>query len=235
MLRPGETILDIGCGWGGMLVFAALNYQVKGLGVTLSPNQKAFASLRIKKLGLEDKIQIRLQDYRELKGTFDKIVSIGMYEHVGKRFQNKFMEKISGLLKPGGLGLLHTIGKDAPSPTDPWTLRYIFPGGYLPSLSEITHAMGEKGLSVWDVENLRLHYARTLDLWAQQFEKNWNKATKMTDIAFARRWRLFLRSSAAGFRYGQTRLFQLLFSKGLKNDHPLTREHIYSTTKALSP
>ncbi|KIX12707.1 SAM-dependent methyltransferase [Dethiosulfatarculus sandiegensis] len=235
MLKPGDTLLDIGCGWGGMLIFAASNYRIKGLGVTLSPNQEAFARRRIEELGLAGKIQVRLQDYRQVEGQFDKIVSIGMYEHVGKRFQKKFMQKVSSLLKPGGLGLLHTIGKDTPSPTDPWTLRYIFPGGYLPSLSEITGAMGEKGLSIWDVENLRLHYAHTLDLWADKFETNWEKAIEMTDRSFARRWRLFLRSSAAGFRYGQTRLFQLLFCKGLNNKLPLTREHIYALREPVRP
>jgi cyclopropane-fatty-acyl-phospholipid synthase len=227
MLSRGETLLDIGCGWGGMLIHAARNYGVKGLGNTLSRHQYEYARRKIEELGLQDRIEVILEDYRHLTGKFDKIVSIGMFEHVGKEYIPDFMEKASDLLKPRGLGLLHTIGKETGSPTDPWTLRYIFPGGYLPSLSEIAFHMGEAGLSILDVENLRLHYARTLDLWARNFEANIQRVREMFEEAFVRMWRLYLNASSAGFKYAETRLYQLLFSNGLNNQLPITREHVY--------
>ncbi len=141
-LRPGETLLDIGCGWAGMLIYAATQYGVQGLGNTLSQNQYEYANRKIRDLKLQDKVQIILADYRDLSGSFDKVVSIGMFEHVGKRFIPVFMSKVSRLLKRGGLGLLHTIGRETNAHTDPWIKRYIFPGGYLPNLMEILDAHG---------------------------------------------------------------------------------------------
>ncbi|MBW1711194.1 MAG: class I SAM-dependent methyltransferase [Deltaproteobacteria bacterium] len=227
MLKEGETLLDIGCGWGGMLIYAASKYGVKGRGVTLSRHQHEYANEEIDRLGLKDLVSVEYKDYRELDGKFDKIVSIGMFEHVGKRYIPNFMKKIADLLAVGGVGLLHTIGKDRPTATDPWTLKYVFPGGYLPCLTEITREMGRCGFSVLDVENLRLHYAKTLEKWIENYERNAGKVMAMFDQVFVRRWRLFLHSSAAGFKYGNTRLFQVLFSNGLNNHLPLTREHVY--------
>ena len=178
-------------------------------------------------MGLEDQIKVIYKDYRQLNGKFDKVISIGMFEHVGKKFIPIFIEKVSDLLKNGGLGLLHTIGKDTPSPGDPWTLKYIFPGGYIPCLSEIVHEMGKTGFSILDVENLRQHYAKTLEHWAENYEQNVEKVREMFDEAFVRRWRLFLNGSIAGFRYGNTRLFQVLFSNGINNELPPTRAHVY--------
>jgi cyclopropane-fatty-acyl-phospholipid synthase len=226
-LRPGEKLLDIGCGWGGMLIYAAQNYGITGLGITLSPNQYKRANRKIEELGLHISIKVVTGDYREIDGEFDKFVSIGMFEHVGKEFIPVFMKKLSSLLKKGGIGLLHTIGKEAQSLGDPWILRYIFPGGYIPNLPEIVGEMGLVGLSVLDVENLRFHYGHTLDSWADNYEKNLEKVRVMFDEAFVRMWRLFLNACSVGFKYGSSRLYQILFSNGLNNELPLTRKHLY--------
>jgi cyclopropane-fatty-acyl-phospholipid synthase len=178
-------------------------------------------------LGLQDNIRVVYQDYREMEGQFDKFVSIGMFEHVGKKYYPVFYKKVGQLLKPGGVGLLHSIGKDTPSGGDAWTGKYIFPGGYIPTIEEMTGGAGKDGFSILDVENLRLHYARTLDYWLENYERNIDKVKEMFDESFVRRWRLFLASSSAGFRYGQIRLFQMLFSNGLNNDLPMTRDHVY--------
>ncbi len=228
LLSPGESLLDIGCGWGGMLIYAAQKYGITGVGNTLSQNQYEYARDKIKKLGLQDKIKILCLDYRELSGKFDKIVSIGMFEHVGKKFIPVFVKKVSNLLKRKGLGLLHTIGKDTPSPIDPWTFNYIFPGAYLPILDEILREMGKNGFSILDVENLRLHYAKTIDHWAENYENNVEKVKKMFDDKFVRQWRLFLNGASAEFKYGMSRLYQILFTKGLNNTLPTTRSHVYT-------
>jgi cyclopropane-fatty-acyl-phospholipid synthase len=187
-LQPGEKLVDIGCGWGGMLIYAAQNYGVEGLGNTLSHNQCEWATRKIKELRLHNKIEVVLADYRDLTGQFDKFVSIGMFEHVGKTFIPVFMNEISNLLKEGGTGLLHTIGKDAESPGDLWILKYIFPGYYIPSLAEIVGQMGLTGLSILDVENLRFHYAHTLDHWADSYGKNVETVRCMFDESFVRMW-----------------------------------------------
>ncbi|MGD8774250.1 MAG: cyclopropane-fatty-acyl-phospholipid synthase family protein [Syntrophobacterales bacterium] len=226
-LQPGEELVDIGCGWGGMLIYAAQNYGISGLGNTLSRNQYESAKTRIKELGLQDRIEIVLADYREISGKFDKFVSIGMFEHVGKAFIPVYMRTVSNLLKKGGTGVLHTIGKDAESRSDAWILKYIFPGGYVPNLPEIVDEMGRAGFSILDLENLRFHYGHTLDQWADNYEKNVEQVRNMFGESFVRMWRLFLNASSAGFKYGSSRLFQILFSNGLNNELPLTRKHLY--------
>ena len=226
-LQPGEKLVDIGCGWGGMLIYAAQKYGIKGLGNTLSRNQCESANRKIEELGLQNQIEVVSKDYRELTGKFDKFVSIGMFEHVGKAFIPVFMRKVSQLLKKGGIGLLHTIGKNIESPGDPWITKYIFPGGYIPKLAEIVREMGRSGFPIMDVENLRFHYGHTLDRWADSYEENVEKVRCMFDESFVRMWRLYLHACSAGFKYGSSRLYQILFSNGLNNELPLTRKHLY--------
>ncbi len=225
MLKPSDTLVDIGCGWGGMLLHSAQNYGIRGTGITLSENQNQFAARRIEELGLGDQIEIKLQDYRHLCGKFDKFVSIGMFEHVGKAFIPVYLKKVAKLLKKGGVGLLHTIAKDVASATDAWMLRYIFPGGYIPSLPETLREMGRAGLCILDVEGLRLHYGKTLDIWIGNFERNVGKIREMFDENFVRMWRLYLNASSAGFKYNGTRVYQILFSNGLNNDLPIVRHY----------
>ena len=227
MLSPEDTLVDIGCGWGGMLMHSANSYGIKGTGITISQNQHRHASRRIEESGLGNRIDVKLMDYRQLSGKFDKFVSIGMFEHVGKNFIPVYMRKVAELLKKGGIGLLHTISKDLESPTDAWMVRYIFPGGYVPSLPETVREMGRAGLCILDIEGLRLHYGRTLDCWKANFEKNIGKVQEMFDQRFVRMWRLYLNAASAGFKYGGTRVYQILFSNGLNNDLPTGRDYMY--------
>jgi cyclopropane-fatty-acyl-phospholipid synthase len=226
-LKAGETLVDIGCGWGGMLIYAAKHYGVRGVGCTLSKEQVEYAVDLVKRQGLEKDISIVFEDYRNLQGKFDKFVSIGMFEQVGKQFIPTFMEKVKSILNTGGLGLLHTIGQERPVPGDPWTLKYIFPGGYIPTLDEIVRTMGEAKLNPTDVENLRPHYARTVEEWSARFEVHIKKIEAMYDASFVRMWRMFLKGCVANFRYGDMRLYHVLFTNGLNNTVPLTREHLY--------
>jgi cyclopropane-fatty-acyl-phospholipid synthase len=226
-LRPGQTLLDVGCGWGALVIHAARAHGVRAVGCTLSTEQAELARQRVHDAGLDERVEVRLQDYRDVSGSFDRWVSVGMAEHVGKAFFSPFATSIARLLRPGGVGLLHLIGKDRVSPGDPWTLTYIFPGSYIPALPEVTGHLGRHGLVVADVENLRLHYARTLECWRQRFEARAAEVEAMLGRRFVRMWRLFLTSSAAGFRYGDTRLYQIVFSNGPSNELPETREDLY--------
>ena len=210
-----------------MLIYAASRYGIKGTGCSLSKEQVELARKRVEEAGLKGKVEILLKDYRDLEGTFDKFVSIGMFEHVGKGFIPLFTEKMKALLKPGGAGLLHTIGKEQATSGDPWVMKYIFPGGYIPNLPTIVEVMGKKGLVPLDIENLRLHYALTLNKWAERFEQKADQIKEMFDEKFVRMWRLYLNGCAAAFRAGELRLYQILFTNGLNNNYPLTRSHVY--------
>lgn len=228
-LRAGERLVDIGCGWGGMLAHAAAEYGVEGVGYTLSDEQHTYANQRLKDLGLHPRVRVDLADYRDIKGKFDKFVSIGMFEHVGKEYYGVFFEKVHELLVDGGIGLLHTIGKDKDGDTDPWVATYIFPGGYVPTLAQIAQSMGEHDLAITDVENLRLHYARTLDAWAAEFEAHEAEIQERLGDSFVRMWRFYLNGSSAGFKWGDSRVFQVAFTNGLRSDLPMTRAHLHAT------
>ncbi|SDG36078.1 MULTISPECIES: SAM-dependent methyltransferase [Thalassobaculum] len=227
MLKQGEHIADLGCGWGGFLIYAAETYGISGVGVTLSEPQVELGNRRIAERGLQDRIRLELKDYRELEGSFDKVGSIGMLEHAGEGYIGTFMSKISDLLKPGGVGLVHTIANDTPFPDDPWTMKYVFPGSHVPVLSHIIQEMSARRLSILDVENLRMHYPLTIKHWMERYEQNYDTVVERYGERFARMYRLYWIVSKTSFEYGGNRLFQTVFSKGLNNDLPLTRDHLY--------
>ena len=227
LLKPGERLVDLGCGWGGLLIHAAQNYGISGIGVTLSREQAAFGNQRIRELGLQDRIEIQHRDYRETEGTYDKLLSIGLFEHVGWRFVPGAFRKISELLKPGGLGLVHTVGNDTPQQNDPWTEKYLFPGTRVPTLTMLVDGAAQAGMTVNDVENIRMHYPPTLKCWLDGLERNADRIREMYDETFLRMYRLYYVACIVSFTDGDNRLFQVGFSNGLVNDLPLTREHLH--------
>lgn len=230
MVKKGETILDIGSGWGDLILLAAKKYHARATGIALAQAQVTKTRARIKHEGLTGHVNVHYLDYRELpslKQTFDKIVSVGMYEHVGKDNASKFFDIIKKVLDPQGVMVLHTIGRIENIPANPWLRKYIFPGGYLPSLQEVFDQLATYHFQLVDVENLRIHYAKTLDHWAENYEKNYDKVVAMYGQRFARMWRLYLYVAAASFRYLGTQVYQIVFINGLRNDLPLTRAHLY--------
>jgi cyclopropane-fatty-acyl-phospholipid synthase len=230
-LQPGQTLLDLGCGWGALLFDAAQQYGVRAHGITLSKQQYDHVRQRIHKLGLEGSVSVDLADYREFarsSARYDRVVSVGMFEHVGQRNLPVFLEAVAGLLEPGGLSLLHTITRAKEGPVGRWLTRYIFPGGYIPTWRETVWLMPQFDFELLDAENLRHHYAMTLDRWFQRFEARLPEMRALgDDERFIRMWRLYLRGAAAGFRYGDLSIHQFLFSKGRTSALPLTRAHLY--------
>ena len=229
-LREGITLLDIGCGWGALLIEAAKLYKIKGLGITLSEEQfKAFKE-RIEKEKLQDYLQVKLMDYRELEKSgllFDRVVSVGMLEHVGRSNYDLFMKCVSKVLKKEGVFVLHYISGLYESEGDAWIKKYIFPGGVIPTLREIISLSADYKFYTVDVESLRMHYYKTLIKWAENFEKNTDKVREMFDEKFVRMWRMYLYSCAACFYTGVIDLHQIVFTKGVNNSLPLTREYLY--------
>lgn len=229
-LKPGERLLDIGSGWGWLVIRAAQVYGVKAVGITLSEAQYNASNEKIRANGLESNAHVQLLDYMDLdpgKMQFDKIVSVGMFEHVGKASMPQYMEKVEKLLKPGGLSLLHTISGIREGTYNSWTDKYIFPGSYIPSLREVISLLPEYDFHLLHAESLRMHYARTLDNWYQNFSNHLPEVKAKFGDRFIRMWRLYLLSNAANFRSSGLDLYQLLFTKGLNNDLPLTLDSIY--------
>ncbi|PAF54549.1 SAM-dependent methyltransferase [Helicobacter sp. 13S00482-2] len=229
-LKKGEKLLDIGCGWGWLSIRAAQTYGVDVLGITISEEQYKAATQRVKDANLEDKITIKLLNYQDLDGAlyqFDKVVSVGMFEHVGKLNIPLYFKKVKEVLKPGGMFLLHSIMCCFEGETNAWIDKYIFPGGYLPSLREVISIMSESDFHLLIAESLRIHYAKTLDIWHKNFNDNLDKISKRYDQRFVRMWRLYLDSCASAFRVGSVDLFQLLLTNSVNNDLPLTKEYIY--------
>ena len=229
-LSEGLSLLDIGCGWGGLLIESAKQYRVKGLGITLSEEQYKKFKERIKEENLEDLLDVKLMDYRELRKSnlfFDRIVSVGMLEHVGRPNYDLFFENVNSVLKEGGLFLLHYISGLKESEGDAWIKKYIFPGGVIPSFREIIEISADYKYHTLDVESLRLHYRDTLLQWAKRFDNNIDEVRKSFDEKFIRMWRMYLYSCAASFNNGIIDLHQILFVKGINNNLPMTRDYIY--------
>ncbi|WP_367567469.1 class I SAM-dependent methyltransferase [Lacrimispora sp.] len=225
-LKKDMTLLDIGCGWGYLLIRAAKEYGVKGVGITLSREQKKRFEEQIEAEGLGDKVSVELMDYRDLKDqgrTFDRIVSVGMLEHVGRENYELFVKNGSAVLKPGGLMLLHYISALREYPGDPWIKKYIFPGGMIPSLREMIHLFSEHQFYTLDVESLRRHYCQTLLHWEQNFRDHLPEIEAKMGAEFTRMWHLYLSGCAATFHNGIIDLHQILVTKGVNNELPLTR------------
>ncbi|MFU0827399.1 MAG: Cyclopropane-fatty-acyl-phospholipid synthase [Lachnoclostridium sp.] len=225
-LQPGMKLLDIGCGWGALLMEAAKKYQVKGTGITLSKEQYNKFSERIKEEKLEDYLTVKIMDYRDLSDTdyqFDRVVSVGMLEHVGRENYGLFMKSVHHVLKSKGVFLLHTITALKEHPGDAWIKKYIFPGGMIPSLRELIFLLPDYQFYTLDVESLRRHYNRTLLCWRRRFLSHKEEIIKMMGEEFTRMWELYLASCAATFNNGIIDIHQILLSKGPANDLPMTR------------
>lgn len=229
-LKRGMRLLDIGSGWGELIIRAAKQYGVRAHGITLAKEQYAKTKERIKREKLTGRVTVGLKHYDDVPGTgaYDRVVSVGMYEHVGKGNHGKYMAAVERLLKPGGVSLLHTITEFEKREMGPWINKYIFPGGFIPTLEDTIGALVAHGLHTVDVESLRRHYARTLDEWWKRFERHVPEVTAMYDERFVRMWRLYLRGSYAAFAFGNLDLSQILFTKGLSDEIPMTREYLYS-------
>ena len=226
-LKPNQKVLDIGSGWGSLAIEIAKKTQCQVLGITLSESQFEYSKKKAKQMNMGNQVEFRLCDYREVKEKFDRIVSVGMFEHVGRKFYKTFFNKIQAILKNDGIALLHTIGSvNPPRQPQPWITRYIFPGGYTPSLSQVTVPVEKSGLILTDLEILRMHYSHTLRHWKERFIKNKNKAIKMFDEKFFRMWEFYLTSCETAFRWGDQVVFQLQLTKEL-HTAPSTRDYIY--------
>lgn len=225
-LRPGQSVLDIGCGWGGLALHLARTRGVRVRGVTLSKAQLPVARIRSEAQGLASQVEFALEDYRDTIGEFDRIVSVGMFEHVGRGHYDEYFRQIAALLAEDGVALLHTIGRaDGPGATSPWIDRYIFPGGYAPALSEIMPAIERAGLYVTDIEVWRLHYALTLRAWRQRFEARIADVRAMFDERFCRMWRFYLAASEAAFHHGGHVVFQIQLARR-QDAVPRTRRYL---------
>ncbi|MBI0025755.1 class I SAM-dependent methyltransferase [Bartonella sp. M0187] len=225
-VKENEKLLDIGCGWGGLGLYFARVLGANVTGVTLSHEQHGIANQRAKDMGLQDKAKFFLLDYRKLDDAFDKIVSVGMFEHVGIGHYKEYFDHVKRLLKPDGRFVLHSIGRSGePGATNPWIAKYIFPGGYIPALSEVIPVIEKSGLIITDIEILRLHYAETLKAWREAFLAHWDEAKALYDERFCRMWEFYLAASESAFRWQGMMVFQIQLAH--KQDAvPLTRDYI---------
>ncbi len=230
-LKPGMRLLDIGCGWGALAVRAAQRHGVRVTAITLSREQFDAASRRVQKEGLEASVSVRLQNFLDLDQTehFERIVSVGMFEHLGQEHLHRYFETARALLMPGGLSLLHTLTKQTEAPTNAWIRKYIFPGGYIPALREIVNLLPESDLRLTQTESLRRHYVKTLEIWHERFfrPEALEKIHALFDEQFARMWSLYLRMSAAYLRSGGLDLHQIVFTRGVNNALPMTLHDVY--------
>jgi cyclopropane-fatty-acyl-phospholipid synthase len=226
MIEPGQKVLDIGSGWGGLALYLAGECGADVTGLTLSVEQHKAATRRAAAAGLSDRVRFHLRDYREEPGRYDRIVSVGMFEHVGVNHYPAFFAKVKSLLTPDGVALLHSIGRmDGPGSTAPWIRKYIFPGGYVPALSEVVPVVERQRLWITDVEILRLHYARTLRAWRRRFEQNRDRIKAIYDERFCRMWEMYLVGSEIAFRRGGLLVFQMQLAKTV-DTVPLTRDYM---------
>lgn len=226
LIEPGHRVLDIGCGWGGLALYLARQCQARVTGITLSSEQLAIAEARLHDHPPGTQAEFRLQDYREVEGRFQRIVSVGMFEHVGVSYYSTFFDKIATLLTDDGVMLLHSIGRsDGPGATNPWIAKYIFPGGYFPALSEVLPVIERSGLFVTDIEILRLHYAETLRAWRHRFLARRDEAKAIYDERFCRLWEFYLSAAECAFRYSGLMVFQIQVARR-QDAPPLTRDYI---------
>ncbi|MDB2353969.1 cyclopropane-fatty-acyl-phospholipid synthase family protein, partial [Candidatus Pelagibacter bacterium] len=226
-IKSGQRILDIGSGWGSLAIDIAKSIDCDVTGITLSENQYNFSLKKIKDLDLEKKVRFKLLDYRQINDKFDRVVSVGMFEHVGRKYYKKFFDQIFNLLDENGVAIVHTIGSvDPPRDPQPWINKYIFPGGYTPSMSEMTKPIEKSGLIVSDVEVLKLHYSLTLRHWKERFLSNKNKVISMFDEKFFRMWEFYLTSCEIAFKYGDQVVYQFQLAKNYTST-PTTRDYIY--------
>ncbi len=231
-LTPGQRVLDIGCGWGGLATYLAERQNVAVTGLTLSAEQLRVAKARVRAPALQGRVDFRLQDYREHEGTYDRVVSVGMFEHVGKRNYRAFFGKLADCLAPDGVALLHTIASKAPpTPVNPWIRRYIFPGGYIPSLSDIAPAVERAHLVSTDIEVLRRHYALTLKAWNRRFQRVRSEFAASKGEDFCRMWEFYLVASQTAFEVGDLVVLQWQLAKR-NAAAPITRDYLYADSGA---
>jgi len=234
LLRPGQKVLDIGSGWGGLALYLATECGVDITGLTLSEEQHKVATRRAAAAGLSDRVRFHLRDYREERGRYDRIVSVGMFEHVGVNQYPVFFRRLTELLAPDGVALLHSIGRmDGPGTTNPWLRKYIFPGAYAPALSEVVPEAERARLWITDIEILRLHYAETLRAWRRRFEQNRDRIADLYDERFCRMWEMYLVGTELSFRHDICQVFQMQLAKAV-DTVPLTRDYMFDWERAPS-
>ncbi len=235
LLAPGQKVLDIGSGWGGLALYLAAECGADVTGLTLSAEQHKVATRRAAAAGLSDRVRFHLRDYREEEGSYDRIVSVGMFEHVGVVQYPAFFRRLNELLAPDGVALLHSIGRmDGPGTTNPWMRKYIFPGGYSPALSEVVPEAERARLWITDIEILRLHYAETLRAWRHRFEQNRERIRELYDERFCRMWEMYLVGAELAFRRDFSLVFQMQMAKSV-NTVPLTRDYMFDWERAHGP